>query len=185
VSKSALAALCALGLAGLAACSSSASKSSTATTILPSGVKAGATLPTPTDVPQKLNPCTLLTASEASKLVGVTVTKSAGGGTGALFCKYAAGSTAGAEITVKVVSTPAAAHAQFASWVQPVPGQAVGLKVTTVSHLGNEASATHLPKVNDGIYVRKGAVLVKIGAYPPASDAALRVAAIRALKRTS
>jgi hypothetical protein len=68
--------------------------------------------------------------------------------------------------------------------VQPVPGQAVGLKVTTVSHLGNEASATHLPKVNDGIYVRKGAVLIKIGAYPPASNAALRVAAIRALKRS-
>jgi hypothetical protein len=182
VSKSVLVALCALALA---ACSSSGSKSSTATTILPSGVQAGATLPTPTDVPQKLNPCALLTASEASKLVGVTVTKSAGGGTGALFCKYTAGSTAGAEITVKVVSTPAAAHAQFASWVQPIPGRAAGLKVTTVSHLGNEASATHQPKVNDGIYVRKGAVLIKIGAYPPASDAALRVAAIRALQRSA
>jgi hypothetical protein len=184
VSKSALVALCALALA---ACSSSGSgsKSSTATTILPAGIQAGATVPTPTDVPQKLNPCALMTAAEASKLVGVTVTKSAGGGTGALYCKYAAGSTAGAEITVKVASTPAAAHAQFGSWVQPIPGRAPALKVTAVSHLGNEASATHQPKVNDGIYVRKGAVLIKIGAYPPASDAALRVAAIRALQRSA
>jgi hypothetical protein len=37
--------------------------------------------------------------------------------------------------------------------------------------------------VNDGIYVRKGKVLVKIGAYPPAGDAALRAAVLRALGR--
>jgi len=58
-----------------------------------------------------------------------------------------------------------------------------GLTVTQISKLGDEASETRTGNVNDGIYVRSGAVLVKIGAYPAASDAALRVAALQALSR--
>jgi hypothetical protein len=52
-----------------------------------------------------------------------------------------------------------------------------------VPGLGNEASATHNLLVNDGIYVRRGATLVKIGAYPAVADAALLTAARSALAR--
>ena len=182
VSKAASAALAGLCALAFAACSSGSNKAATTTTQPAPTVSSGAPTP-PTDVPQMIDPCRLLTASEATKLVGIAVKRSAGGGPGSLYCKYAAANSAGAEVTIKVDANAAAAHAGYPSWVQPIPGVANGLTVTQISKLGDEASETRTGNVNDGIYVRSGAVLVKIGAYPAASDAALRVAALQALSR--
>ena len=98
-------------------------------------------------------------------------------------CAYAAGTKAGAEITVRFDTDAAVAHDEFPSWVQPIPGHAAGLTVTSVPGLGNEASATHNLPVNDGIYVRRGPTLIKIGAFPAVSNAALIAAARTALAR--
>ncbi|MGO9876508.1 MAG: DUF3558 family protein [Acidimicrobiia bacterium] len=181
VSKAAMVALAGLCALALAACSSGSSKATTTTQ--PATTVTSGPLTTPTDVAQKVDPCRLLTASEATSLVGIAVKRSAGGGPGSLYCKYAAATSAGAEVTVKVDASPAAARAGYPSWVQPIPGVANGLTVTQVSNLGDEASETRSGNVNDGIYVRNGAVLVKIGAYPAVSEAALRVAALHALSR--
>jgi hypothetical protein len=178
MSKAALAALCALALA---ACSSGSSKATTTTQTVPS-VSTGA-IPTPTDLPQTVDPCRLLTAPEAKELVGIAVKRSAGGGPGSLYCKYAAATSAGAEVTVKVDANAAAARAGYTSWVQPIPGVAKGLTVRPISNLGDQATETRSGNVNDGIYVRSGAVLVKIGAYPAVSLDALKAAALRALSR--
>jgi hypothetical protein len=133
-------------------------------------------------VRQTVDPCTLLTLAEASTLTGHPLKHTRGGGPGSLLCVYAAGN-AGAEVTVKVDSDAATAHAEFPDWVQPLGGHAIGLILKAVPNLGDEASETRYRDVNDGIYVRKGAALIKIGAYPPATDAALRAAATTALGR--
>ncbi len=182
MSKAALAALAGLCAVALAACSSGSTKAAT-TTSQPAPTVSSGVLTTPTDVPQKVDPCRLLTASEATTLVGIPVKCAAGGGPGSLYCKYAAATSAGAEVTVKVDASAAAARAGYPTWVQPIPGVANGLTVTQVSNLGDEASETRSGDVNDGIYVRNGAVLVKIGAYPAVSLGALRVAALLALSR--
>ena len=170
-----------LSALALAACSSG-SKGATPATTPPTIPSVGAVLPGTTTVAQTVNPCTLLTVAEATKLAGHPVKLTRGGGPGALLCVYTGGG-AGAEVTVKVDTDAAAAHAEFPSWVQPLGGQATGLILKAVPNLGDEASETRYRDVNDGIYVRKGASLIKIGAYPPATDAALRAAAATALGR--
>jgi hypothetical protein len=98
-------------------------------------------------------------------------------------CAYSAGRVLiGAELTVKVDASSDAAHAEFAKWVEPVPNTAPGFSVTPVANLGDEAKATH-SSFTDGIAFRDGAVLVKIGVYPPVSDAELRTAADAARAR--
>ena len=183
--KPALAVVCAVVLAlALASCSSSGSgkAGSTETSTTFTGLATGAQVPTVTDVPQTIDPCKLMTVTEATRLAGAPVKLSSGGGPGSLDCVYT-GKSAGAEVTVKVDKDEQAANAEFPSWVQPIPGQAAGLTTTQIDNLGNEASKTQNRNVNDAIYVRRGAVLLKIGVYPPAGTPALRAAATTALGR--
>jgi hypothetical protein len=51
--------------------------------------------------------------------------------------------------------------------------------------VGDEATITRTPPAVGiaGIYIRRGAVLVKIGVHPPASDAALTAAGKTAVNR--
>jgi hypothetical protein len=172
-------------------CSSSASSKSGAgaNSDTTTNVAPGGTLPSTTTAPSAIDACKLLTAPEASRLAGATVklaSKSANSAlSGSLNCIYAAGTSAGAELSVKVDADAATAHAGYPDWVQPIPGVAAGLVRTELTNLGDEASETRTGNVNDAIYVRKGAVLVKIGVYPPAGDAALRAAALTALSRVA
>jgi hypothetical protein len=177
IRKSAVAVVAALALVG---CSGSSSKTSAPTTVTPTIPPiTSTTIPTPV-----VDPCALLTVQDASKLVGKPVKRTPlTGVAGVLACKYAAGTSGGAQITVKVDTDATTAHDEFSAWVQPIPGFAPGLTVTSVPNLGNEASSTRNRNVNDGIYVRRGATLVKIGAYPAVGDAALLAAAKTALAR--
>jgi len=174
-----------LSAIALVGCSSSGKPAGTKPTVSLPAV--GAVLPRTqgTTVPQKLDPCTLLTAKEAAKLMkpGVTVTRSQGGGVGSLLCVYTGGKSTGAEVTVKIDASPADAHNEFPNWVQPIPGTAAGLTKGTVPGVGEEATQTRNADVNEGIYVRRGNALVKIGAYPPPTLAALKAAAKTALSR--
>ena len=147
-------------------CSGSSSKTAASTTLRPT-----------------IDPCTLLTAQDASKLIGKPVKRATPAGSSGPLCMYAAGTTAGAEITVRLDADAPTAHSDFPTWVQPFPGRAAGLTVTSVPNLGHEASATHNLNVNDAVYVRRGAALMKIGAYPAVADAALIAAARTALGR--
>ena len=176
--KAAVALLC---VCALASCSTGKSANNTPTTF--TSLTPGATVPNSIDIPQTIDPCTLLTVAEASRLAGKAVTRSAGGGKGSLDCIYANGASVGAEVTVKVDKDAASAHAEFPAWVQPIPGIAPGLNVTQISNLGNEAAETRKGKINAGIYVRKGATLVKIGVHPAATEALLKAAARTALGR--
>jgi hypothetical protein len=180
--KSVLAILCALALASCSSSGSSKAGSTTVTSLVPGP---GQTLTNTTDVPQNLDPCTILTVQQASALAGATVVKTSGGGVGSLDCVYAAGKTKGAEITIKVDSTPAAAQAEFPAWVQPISGLANGLTVKQVANLGDEASTTRNGKINSGIYVRKGALLVKIGTHPAVTQAALVTAVKLAIAKAA
>lgn len=179
VQKPVLAALCALVLAS---CSSSSSSAPTHTATTLTNLYPGATVPNATDTPQTIDPCTLLTVADTSNLAHAAVRRSSGGGPGSLDCIYA-GVSAGAEVTVKVDKNAATAIADFPSWVQPIPGFAPGLKVTRIARLGDEATVTRNGKINAGIYVRKGAVLIKIGAHPAPTNAALQFAVTTALGR--
>jgi len=173
-----------LSAVALAGCSSSGKPNATNPTIsLP---PVGAVLPATqgTTVPQSIDPCTLLTAPEAAKLVGgAKVTRTSGGGAGSLLCVYSAGKSASAELTVKIDANAADAANEFPSWVQPIQGTAKGLTRGTVPGLGDQATQTRNQDVNAGIFVRRGNALVKIGAYPPPSLALLKAAAKTALGR--
>jgi hypothetical protein len=174
-----------LSVVALVGCSSSG-KPGASTTITAPKVSTGEVLPLTQDttVAQTIDPCSLLTAPEASKLAGVAkVTRTLGGGTGSLLCVYAAGKSAGAEVTVKVDASPSEARNEFPSWVQPLQGTAKGLTRGSVPGLGDEATQTRNGAVNAGIFARRGAALVKIGAYPPPSLALLKAAAKTALSR--
>ena len=177
IRKSVVAVVAVLALVG---CSGSSSKTSTPPTVTPT---IPPITPTTTATPP-IDPCTLLTAQDATKLVGKTVKRTPVTATGGVSaCEYAAGTSGGAEITLKVDTDALHAHDEFFSWVQPIPGVAAGLTVTSVPNLGNEASSTHHLNVNDGIYFRRGATLVKIGAFPAVGEAALLTAARTALAR--
>ncbi len=107
--------------------------------------------------------------------------------TGGTDCAYAGAGgpgVSGVEITVRVESDAGTAHADFPTWVQPVPGALPpGFTITPETGIGDEASETHSGTVIDGIFFRHGAVLVKIGAHPPVSDAVLQAAANTVLGR--
>jgi len=141
------------------------------------------TTPTNAVVRASVNPCLLFTAHDASRLTGTTLKRAPGGGLSSNTCAYAAGKVLiGAEVTVKVDASAEAAHAEFSNWVEPVPNTSPGYSVIPVANLGDEAKATH-SSFTDGIFFRAGAVLVKIGVYPPVSEAALKTAALRAGER--
>jgi hypothetical protein len=155
--------------------------SSTTTTTTPTIRPAPAS--TTPGLPTSINPCTLFTAADASRLTGKPLTRVTGTDLGSGTCAYSAGTVViGAELTVKVDASADAAHAEFAVWVQPVPVTAPGFSVTRIANLGDEAKVTH-SGFSDGVYFRDAAVLVKIGVYPPVSDAALIAAANAARAR--
>ena len=177
IRKSVIAVVAVLAFVG---CSGSSSKTTTPPTVTPTIPPITST----TTATSPIDPCTLLTMQDASKLIGKAVKRKPVTGTaGTTACEYAAGTAGGAEITLKVDTDARHAHDDFSSWVQPIPGVAAGLTVTSVPNLGNEASSTHNRIVNDGIYFRRGATLVKIGAFPAVPDAALLAAARIALAR--
>ena len=173
--------LCAVALAS---CSSSGKPAATNPTVSLPAV--GSVLPATqgTTVPQTIDPCTLLTAPEASKLVGgAKVTRTSGGGAGSILCVYSAGKSASAEVTVRIDATATDATNDYPNWVQPIQGTAKGLTRGTVPGLGDEATQTRNGDVNAGIFARRGSALVKIGAYPPPSLALLKAAAKTAFSR--
>jgi hypothetical protein len=173
-----------LSAVALVGCSSSGKPAATTPSVSLPAV--GAVLPKTqgTTVPQTIDPCTLLTAPEASKLVGgAKVIRTSGGGAGSLLCVYSAGKSASAEVTVKIDANATEATNDYPNWVQPIQGNAKGLTKGTVPALGDEATQTRNGDVNAGIFVRRGKALVKIGAYPPPSLALLKAAAKTALGR--
>jgi hypothetical protein len=178
------------------ACSSSGSKAPITATTASSGTAASPSTPVsaqqaptqpPPVNPTTLDACKLLTVQDATTLAGTPMT--AGTGSGPIDCHYAGPggpAVSGTEITVRVDADAGSAHSEFPRWVQPVPGNLPGFTVTPVANLADEASETHTDLGTthiSGIFFRRGAVLVKIGSYPPASDAALRAAATVVLGR--
>ncbi len=165
--------------------SSAADPSSPSSTTHPTTTTAGRAVVTPPTVVEMttIDPCTLFTAADASRLARRPLTRAVGGELGSGTCAYSGGKVlVGAELTVKVDASAATAHAEFRRWVEPVPNTAPGFSVATVAKLGDEARSAGA-SFTDGIYFRAGAVLVKIGVYPPASAAALKTAADAALGR--
>lgn len=127
--------------------------------------------------------CALLTAKDASALAAQPL--SVVPGSDPSMCRYHGAGGAGAlgvEIHIKVLADAAAAHAQFPKWVVPFPGSA-GPAVTDVKNLGDEAAIVR-NAIMSGVNFRRGAILVKIGIHPPASDdAGLKSAAFAVISR--
>lgn len=126
------------------------------------------------------DPCTLLTAQEASTLVGSTLTAVPSNG-GGVNCRYnGAGAPVGpgVEITVRSYADGPTAHAAFPRWVVPVPPLPADMTATPVTGVGDEATITRTPPAVgiSGIFFRRAATLVKIGVHPAATDAALKTA---------
>jgi hypothetical protein len=135
-----------------------------------------------TAAPGSPDTCTLLTAKDASAMVGqsLTVAPNSGG----INCRYTgAGGPAvlGVELTVRVDPDVATAHADFPKWVLPFKGS-TGLTITSVPNLGDEATVVR-GSIVSGVYFRHGATLMKIGVHPPVGDAALKTAATTVLSR--
>lgn len=165
-------------LGALAACGGSGpSTSSPASTVAPT---ASASQPSSgtTDA------CTLLTAKDASTLAGATMTpEPSTGGTDCAYAGVGGPGVSGVEITIRVDGDAATAHSDFPRWVQPFPGTGPGFTNTPISGIGDEAAETHSGTVIAGIFFRHGTALIKIGTSPPASDTALRAAAMTVLSR--
>jgi hypothetical protein len=127
--------------------------------------------------------CELLTAKDASTLAGQAL--STVPSSDPTSCRYhgtVGPGALGVEIHVKVLSDAAAAHAQFPKWVVPYAGVA-GPTVTDVKNVGDEAAIVR-NAIMSGVNFRRGAVLVKIGVHPPASnDAVLKAAAVTVVGR--
>jgi len=123
--------------------------------------------------------CTLLSAKDASTLAGQPLTLAAN--VSATDCRYdaAGGPVKGAvEIHIRVDASAAQAHADFPRWVLPF-AMADAPQGVPLSGIGDEA-ATRQGTISSGIYVRKGAMLAKIGVYPPVTDIARLTAAATA-----
>jgi hypothetical protein len=139
------------------------------------GLSVIAVRPSPPSVPAA---CTLLTAQEASKLMGVPEVVNPDDLARADFsCRYNPSNSGpmsfdGVEITYRTFSDGPAAHAYFTRWVIPVPPKPADMTLIPVQGVGDEATITH-GKIGNSIYFRRGAVLVKMGTRPGASDAAL------------
>jgi hypothetical protein len=142
------------------------------------GVSVAAARPGP-DTPAPA--CLLLVAPEASKLLGMPVVVNPDDVKRLDFsCRYNppnAGplSFDGVEITWRTFSDGNTAHAYFPKWVIPVPPKPADMTLIPVTGVGDEATVVHGAIIN-GIYFRRGAVLVKVGTHPAASDTALQTA---------
>jgi hypothetical protein len=131
--------------------------------------------------------CQLLSAQDASRLIGFAVTRAEH--SGSINCRYnkpgGPMSFDGVEITVRQEASADAAHARFPRWVVPFPPQPKDMTLTPVTGVGDEATITHTSAAVgiSGIYFRRGAVLVKIGVHPPPTDAAITAAGKTAVSR--
>ncbi len=127
--------------------------------------------------------CLLLTVSDATTLAGSPMSPAPNSDDQSFNCRYygpGGPGTSGVEITTRTYADDATAQAAFPKWVTPysgpTPAGAPQRSTTPIAGVGNEATAARSPQ-NAGIYFRRGSVLVKIGSYPPPSDAALTTAA--------
>jgi hypothetical protein len=142
------------------------------------GLAAIAVGPAPQSVPPA---CQLLTAQEASNMMGVAEVVNPNDLARSDFnCRYNPPNNApmsfdGVDITTKTLSDGPAAHAYFPRWLVPFPPMPVDMTLTPVQGVGDEASITH-GKIVNAISFRAGAVLVKMGTRPAPSDSALIVA---------
>ena len=177
---SAVGIVCALALAGC-----SGSSGNKANTIVGSPTTASASSSTdpnalgPSDA---IDPCKLLTAADASLLVGTKVTRSAADKPGSGGCSYASpGLTKTVEIFIKIDPDGAYAQADYPAWVQSVI-DAPGFTITPVPKFADGATEIR-SAVFDAMLFRKDTVLVKIGVDPKATHVALVRAATTALGR--
>jgi hypothetical protein len=147
---------------------------------------------------RSVDACELLTAQEASTLIGFAVTRAEN--TGGAHCRYnKPGEERPADNQVAIVIRRAAtadeAHTLFleqtggraaqGSEMRSVPPLPKDVKATPATGVGDEVAIMRGPP-SDGrsaIAFRRGAVLVTIGARPAPSDAALMVAGNTAVGR--
>lgn len=132
----------------------------------------------------EMDACKLLTAKDASAVVGQPLTVAAH--TGGVSCSYfGAGGAAllGVEITLRLEADPAAARAYFPRWVSSVNGgRGGGPAVAPVPGVGDQASIVRSNFVNAVVF-RRGKTLIKIGVHPPVPDASLKKLAAAVLGR--
>jgi len=131
--------------------------------------------------------CSLVTASEASTLAGSPVTN-VPGDSSATSCGYGTKGgvmgPANVEITVGVFPDAATAKSEYRSWNAIDPPLPPTETVISVTGVADQADITHTsPSELSAIDFRKGATIVRIGVGPPASDAALKTAALTAASR--
>jgi hypothetical protein len=131
--------------------------------------------------------CVLLTASDASTLAGSPVTL-VNDDINATSCGYGTGGDvmgkAIVQITVGIFPDAATAHSEYRSWNAIDPPLPPTETVTSVSGVADEADITHTtPSELSAIDFRKGATVVRIGVRPPASDGALKTAALTVASR--
>jgi len=139
--------------------------------------------------PSVPNACLLLSAQDAATLAGFPVTRDPHdeGSGGCLYNRTGASdlSSDAVEVTVKAYANGPTAHAAFPGWVNPFPKPNPIMVYTPLSGVGDEATLIHV-KPGPGIAAinfRSGAVLVKVGVFPPVSDSALSVAAKTIISR--
>ena len=129
--------------------------------------------------------CALLTAAEATTLGSFPATVDSSGdlstGNSCVYKRTGAGTLDPdvVEITTRTDPDAKTAHADYPRWVNPLLKPNPIMIWTPVPGVGDEATIEHttLKPGSDGISFRSGAVLVKMGVYPPASDSALATAA--------
>jgi hypothetical protein len=130
-----------------------------------------------------IDTCRLMTAADASLLLGHPVTHGTPGAAKEGACKFVASDDAStnAEIEGKVDFSPAFAQADYPTWVQSIVN-APGFETVPLSGLADQATALHSSGF-DAIVFRHDNVLVRIGASPVATDDALRAVATAVLGR--
>lgn len=133
--------------------------------------------------------CALLTAQDAATLAGFPVTQdSSDVSSGSCIYKHTGTPALNpdvVEVTVRTYPNAASAHAGWPTWVSPFPKPNPNIAKIPLSGIGDEAVLIHItpsPAVA-AIRFRSGAVLVKVGVYPPVSDSALTTAARAMISR--
>jgi hypothetical protein len=145
-------------------------------------VRSSVTTTTAAQAKVPVDPCVLLPAAEASALAARRLTRSGDDRPGSGGCSYTSADAAvTAEILLKADPDDAFAQADYPAWVKSVVS-APGFKVTPLRGPGDSATLIQSESF-DAILFRHGNVLVKIGAGPKATPAALKVAANRAIRR--
>ena len=132
--------------------------------------------------------CKLLTAQEASKMMGgmALVVNPDDAARSDFSCRYNPDPNAytGVEINYRSFASRQAAHSYFPRWVIPVPPAPADMGIHPAPGVGDTAVIVS-GKIAKSIYFQHGAVLVKMGTSPPgvATDDALVVAAKAMLGR--